>query len=253
MSEDIDDIQDEEDEEDMGAVTLMLGLYLIILAFFILLNAISESSEEKFEKASQSLAEGFGFQLSGPVNMRDDVDVTINPVFDIIAREIQNVMESYVSVRNYKLSSNADQMTLRIDTSEVFSPGSIRIRPAMADFFEDLARVASSKRPGTEMVSQVTVTLDDGDRGASQLSLRELAARRSALFVRALIERGVKPHLVSAAARKPAEGQRSEIQIYFKVIITDAKEAKREARPTARSASEQGLGPRTPEPYPPVR
>lgn len=250
MSDDVENIAEEEGE-DMGVVVLMLGLYLIILAFFILLNAISESSEEKVEQASKSLAEGFGFQLSGPVNMRDDVDVTINPVFDLIAREIQSVLESYVSIRNYKLSSNADQMVLRVDTKEVFSPGSIRIRPAMADFFEDIAHVVSSKRPGTHMLSQVTITLDEADIGSSTLDLRELAGRRASLFVRALIERGVKPRYVSAAAKEGGVGDPSEVEIFFKVVITDSKEAKQMARELNRKETRESRGgPQIPLPYP---
>lgn len=249
MSDDVE-IVEEDEGEDMGVVVLMLGLYLIILAFFILLNAISESSEEKVKKASQSISEGFGFQLSGPVNMRDDVDVTINPVFDMIAREVQSVLESYVSIRHYKLSSNADQMVLRVDTKDVFSPGSIRIRPAMADFFEDIANVVSSKRPGTHLVSQVTVQLDESDRGSSTLDLRELAGRRSALFVRALIERGVNPKYISAASKQSEVGERSEVRIFFKIVVTDHEEAKQGARELNKRRSE-GVrkGPQIPHAY----
>ena len=234
--------------QDMGAVVLMLGLYLIVLAFFILLNAISQSSEEKVQKASQSVAEGFGFQLSGPVNMRDDVDVTINPVFDIIAREIQSVLESYASVRNYKLSANADQMIMRLDTKDVFSPGSVRIRPAMANFFEEIAKVVSSHRPGTHMMSQVTVMLNESDRGATKLDLRELAGRRATLFVRALIERGVKPEYISAATNTE---DKSEVEIFFKVIITDAQEASQTARELEKKGTKKRLNSaQIPNPYP---
>ena len=42
-----DDAPEAVEADEMGTIILMLGLYLIVLAFFILLNAISESSDEK--------------------------------------------------------------------------------------------------------------------------------------------------------------------------------------------------------------
>lgn len=247
VSDDLEDVIEEEGADDMGVVVLMLGLYLIVLAFFILLNAISESSDEKTEQASMSVAQGFGFQLSGPLNMRDDVDLSLNPVFEIISDEIENVLESYVSIKNYKFSSNADQMVLRISAKEIFNPGAIRIRPAMANFFEDLSRVVSSKRPGTELLAQVVVHLNEGDRGSSKMPLEELAARRASLFVRALIERGVQPNLISAAY-EPED--LSQIELFFNVVVSNSAQAMHTARQRSTS-KEPKEGPRVPEAYPP--
>ena len=226
-----DEILESEDGNEMGVVILMLGLYLIVLAFFILLNAMSETSEEKVKKASESVAEGFGFQLSGPVNMRDDVDVTLNPVFDIVSREIQSILESYISDTNFKFTTNANQMVLSIDTKRIFAPGSIRIRPAMAYFFEDVARVVSTERPGSHLVSEIVVKNNETDLGNSQIPLRELAGRRSALFLRALAERGVDARYMTAGAQVSDE---SMVEVFFEIIVTDHQKAAAPAREVIR-------------------
>lgn len=204
--------------DEMGTIILMLGLYLIVLAFFILLNAMAEPSEEKIQQAAESVADGFGFQMDGPVKMRDDVAVTINPVFEMISRDIQSVMESYISDNNFRFSTNADQMVLSIDTKRIFAPGSIRIRPSMAYFFEDVARIVASKRPGSRLVTEVVVKNDNTDLGNSKIPLNELAGRRAALFIRALAERGVNTKYVSASAQFTGE---STVDIFFKIIILD--------------------------------
>lgn len=249
---DDDEIVDVPESDGMGVIILMLGLYLIVLAFFILLNAMSETSEEKVKKASESIAEGFGFQLSGPVNMRDDVDVTMNPVFDIVSREIQSVLESYISDNNFKFTTNANQMVFKIDTKRVFAPGSIRIRPAMAYFFEDIARIVSTERPGSQLISEIVVKNNESDLGNSQIPLRELTGRRAALFLRALVERGVDTHHISAGAEMNGE---SIVEVFFEILITDYVKAAPPPRDVirreGRSSGNGNAG--NLAPYPPTR
>ncbi len=243
---DDDEVVKAPEGDEMGTIILMLGLYLIVLAFFILLNAMSESSEEKVKKASESVASGFGFQLTGPVNMRDDVDITINPVFDIISREIQSVLESYISDDSFKFSTNASQMVLKIDTKRIFSPGSIRIRPAMSYFFEDVARIVSTKRPGSRLVAEILVKNNESDLGNSKIAIRELAGRRAALFIRALIERGVDSRFISAATENSGE---SIVEIFFEIIVTDHQKATAPPRDVVNRESGQSGKIGKPEPY----
>ncbi|MFT7144460.1 MAG: hypothetical protein ACI9TY_001202 [Alphaproteobacteria bacterium] len=243
---DDDEVIKAPESDGMGTIILMLGLYLIVLAFFILLNAMSETSEEKVKQASESVAEGFGFQLTGPVNMRDDVEITVNPVFDIISREIQSVLESYISDNNFKFSTNADQMLLSIDTKRIFAPGSIRIRPAMAYFFEDVARIVATKRPGSRLVAEVVVKNDKTDLGNSQVPLRELAGRRAALFIRALAERGIDTKYISASAELTGE---STVDVFFKIIITDYQKSTAAPRDIVRRDGKDSGKIARPEPY----
>lgn len=222
-----DDLPQAEDVDETGAVTLMLGLYLIMLAFFILLNAISESSEEKAKQVQESVAEGFGFQLDGPVNMRDDVDVSINPVFEQIAREVQGILESYVSIKDFRLSSNGGNMVLRIKSTRLFVPRRVRIRPEMAELFADLSDLIATSRPGLRMHAEILVNGLEKEARGTGVSALELAGRRSTLFARALIERGVDERSLTAIA---VESKRPEVKLFFRTEVIDETEALKEAR-----------------------
>lgn len=220
------------ESDEMGTIILMLGLYLIVLAFFILLNAISETSDVKVKKVSESVAEGFGFRVEGPVNLRDDVEVSVNPVMESIADDLRSVMESYVSVKDYRLITNSNVMVIRVESDRIFLPGQIRIRPAMADFFDDLASIVMNDKPGTKMVGDVIVNQTKSNlKKNKKYSVAEFAGRRSALFVRALIERGVIENRLSAGAveRKQTYSDGTKVQIFFEVLIQDKEAALKEA------------------------
>lgn len=219
---DIDEFKEKVEVRDMGTIVLMLGLYLILLSFFILLNTMADVSEEKVQQTSQSVAQGFGFQRAGDMTMRDDVDMLATPVFEIVAREIQNVAESYISDTSFEIAINGSQMVLTIDSKKLFAPGSIRIRPAMAYFFEDMSKIISSKRAGSVLMTEIVIKNNETDIGGSQIPLRELAGRRSALFARALVERGVEPSSIHTSIEMTGE---TKVEIIFDVIVTDSKQA----------------------------
>ena len=78
---------------------------------------------KKIKQVSDSVAEGFGFSNTGPMRMQDDVNVTIDPVFEVIAKEMESIIDSYISVRDYRLVSKAEKMVLRISSDKIFIPG----------------------------------------------------------------------------------------------------------------------------------
>jgi len=213
--------------EDMGTVVLMLGLYLIVLAFFILLNTMAVDSPTRSAKAAASVAEGFGFRNTGAVQLNDSTDITMNAVFETIAEEMLDIMETYISVRNFRFSQNADEMVLRIDTDVIFPEKTLNIRPEMAPLFYDLAHTISEPKSGTHMVAQIMIHTTDDEQGSSRLSPSELAIRRATLFTRAIAERGVEGKNISAGTIQEA---RSEIVISFKIVVSDYKEAEEEGR-----------------------
>lgn len=235
--------------DEMGTIILMLGLYLIVLAFFILLNAISETSEQKMEAVSESMGEGFGFELEGPSQMRDEVEVTVDPVFDIVSNDIKSVIQSYVSVKDYRISSSADKMLLRLKSSKVFMPSQVRIRPSMAELFTDLSDIVANARPGIKMSADVIVYGLEKEAEKSPLSAHELAGRRAALFVRALIERGVDEKVLSASA---VVAENPEVKIFFKMNVVNENEALKEAKRLMRKQQQmmQPVTPAADEPAP---
>ena len=207
---------------DMGTVVLMLGLYLIILAFFILLNTMAVISDEKVQQASESVADGFGFQRSGEVKIDDVQSITLNPVFNAISADLESLVETHISVEDFNFEQYGDTMVLRLQQNAVFFNNEARILPDLATFFNELARTINRSRPGIVMHSEIVAHQPKG-------TPLELAGRRTSLMTRALIERGVIAQRISAGAIND-DTHAGTIVVTFRPHIQDKQSAMAHAR-----------------------
>lgn len=208
-----------------GTIVMMLGLYLIVLAFFILLNAISETSEEKAEQVKDSISEGFGFQMSGQQRMRDSVPTLENPMVDFVTREIENLIESYLAVQHFKIVQIGETMRLSIDMDQVFDPGDMRIKPSQVRLFSDLAMLLKKDRPGTEIMTDILVEGSQKDMEPLTGSVQDFLGRRASLVVRAVLEKGGRKKNISAQA--VINKKNSAILLFFHIHVLDRKQAER--------------------------
>lgn len=219
-----------EETDDTGTIVLMLSLYLIMLAFFILLNAISEDSPEKIEQATESLMKNFSMRSIGQQRMDDQFAITAEPVFDLISDEVRGIVMTYFKVRDFSFVQQGEKLQLKMPVDRFFVEGDARLKPAMVNFFEEMAETLGKQRAGFRIEAQVLVKGEPKDTALSlgDTTPFELAGRRSSLFVRALGERGANPELLSAAA---IEVRRlGELQMKFNIVITDEKQVLNEAR-----------------------
>lgn len=193
----------DEGGDDIGVVVLMLGLYLIVLAFFILLNAISEDSPDRQELVVESVREGFDFREEGPGRGSDPTDITAPPAYEAVIQSLDGVLQSHLQVDQYDVTGDSEKVQMRLDIDRFFYPGEVRIIPDMILFFEDLAKTVQDRRAGTSMRLQVMVSGDESTLNAdTPYDDFSLAGRRSTLFTRALIAEGVDQKQISAGAFK---------------------------------------------------
>lgn len=194
-----DDVQADEGGDDIGVIVLMLGLYLIVLAFFILLNAISEDSPDQRDLVVQSVREGFDFREEGEGLGSDPTDITAPPTYEAVINSLDGTLQSYLQVDEFDISGNNERVQMRLDIDRFFYRGEVRIIPDMILFFEDLTKIINGHSAETRTKVQVLVSGDDTTlTNASALDAFSLAGRRSALFTRALIEEGVPQDSISA-------------------------------------------------------
>lgn len=215
---DEDDIPEAEGVDEIGTIVLMLGLYLIVLAFFILMNAISSFSTDKVEQIQRSVSDGFGISLDGKKSLRDNVAVAKNPVYKAISKDVKSIVDSYISVDNYRFLQTEGKMILEINISEFFKPTEVFLYPHKSHFFDSMAEVITRKRVGSDMTVEVTVQGNESDVAGTNLNALELAGRRSTLFTRALIKRDVPANKLTANATLEHE---SKVIMYFNVIVKD--------------------------------
>ena len=208
--------------EDKGTITLMLGLYLIVLAFFILLNAVSEIQVEKFKQASESISSGFGFQPLATDKTDEGEEISIDQVYAALAADLRNVLEGYLPMSDYHFEVNRDQMIVRLQPKTFFPHGSWRLETSQAPFFDHMAKLIRQGRPGTELHVDVRVNAAPTEASPDKLPPLELAAMRASLFTRGLLERKVSPQWVTAGAM---EAKKPEIDLYFYTVVTDENAA----------------------------
>lgn len=213
-------IQETEGGEDMGAVVLMLSLYLIMLAFFILLNAISETSQSRFEKALEGLGKQFSFRTEGFKTLDDDTESFAQPVYDQIGLGVRGVVEEVVSLEKSRFSYQGDKLRFILPPSKFFVGSELFIQPEKAAFFSDIVKVLTQHDDVLEIHTRVEVSATPEEAQGSGYPTDELAGRRAALLVRALVDRGIPAKHIHAAAGSEQE-EEGEITLFFDMVVKD--------------------------------
>lgn len=217
-----EELKEVEEGTDMGVIILMLGLYLIVLAFFILLNAISEDAPDKRDLVVESVQEGFDFRDPGDGVGADLADISFIPVYTAQKLEIEGLLESYLSISDYNVDHLSERLLVTLNANRFFTPGAVKIVPEMILFFEDLAEILNQPKPGLEIQTQIMV---QNHQGQDKDESFELAGRRAALFLRALVDENVRTDLISAGALLGTD----EIVLQFDIILIDPSAARLEA------------------------
>ncbi len=217
-------------------VVLMLGLYLILLAFFILLNSISEMAMDKFEMASESIADGFGFEAATIVTDEVEEDITASIIYETVAKEIYDTFQGYLPIKDFSVDANKDQILVRLNPDSFFDKGEFELLATQVEFFRDFSQLLSVSRPGVYMNLDIVVPADVKQVTENSLEALPLGGMRAARFARALVERGVPPQRLITGA---TEQEGTEIILYFYVRIIDIGSA---VRSVAKDRAELELG-----------
>ncbi len=146
-------------------IVLLLSLNLILLAFFILLNAMSNFESQKTEAVLDSVNRAF----RGPIQTPRDADsaaasLGVLPLPQDLTNEIGSLFESFVPSARVKKTARATVMTVELPASELFRPGTSDIRPERKILIRRLAR-ALMRDPGRIM--KYELAFEHGTDGAT--------------------------------------------------------------------------------------
>lgn len=166
--------------DDGGTVVLMIGLYLIILAFFILLNAISESSESNYDKASNSLKTSFGF-TSGELEKNEEaVNISVEEFYAGVARKVTGVVSSYFPAEEFDISMRTGRMKITVPTSRFFDGSDVTVAPTMYSFIFEIVKIINNLKGADIDIDINVVTPASFDNSKLDSSrLRRAALRAS--------------------------------------------------------------------------
>lgn len=184
--------------EQGGSTSLFLSLYLIILAFFILLNAISKLQDERTKVVLGSLGATFAepaFVATGPLDYSAGSGAfSAVHAFD---KSIRSLFQSAFPFVSFKPFQPFEKMLAEVPLSSLFGPGSAMIRAEKVVFLNELAAILSRETPGQRFSVEVLLPMSPAN-SRSPTAQRAIAVNRVSAIARALVVRGVPAARVTA-------------------------------------------------------
>lgn len=204
--DDFDAIAGHESTED-HTVALFLGLYLVVLAFFILLVTISTFEESKSRKVMDSLSSTFTTIVPPSAQLQNfqskDGDVLASQEFQ---QQITGIFATAVQIEKVEIVQPGRLMRVVMKTDSMFFPGETTIRPNLFPMLDRTVASLSNRPAGMkydlEMVIGVPTT-----SGKAMPIVETLEVSRAGAFARAMNERGLSPDSVSVGMRPENVGE----------------------------------------------
>jgi len=189
------------------SVALFLGLYLILLAFFILLSTISSISAEKSEAAVGSI--NSAFRSDSRVEALTGDSLLFAPGAGQLDRKLLGAVRASFSSAfpNEELNETVIGKSVRfvISADQIFQPGSPAIQDEASDLLEKLAASLDSSvlgfRNEIEVVLRTGENLPSGGNPEGRLLIE-----RAGALAREMLAKGVHARSVQTGLRAGASG-----------------------------------------------
>jgi hypothetical protein len=195
-------------------VYLFLSLYLLLLAFFILLNTISQTRDERVAEAVESVKETF--QDYSPPS-REFLESAANPDSMIAAEayldDVRNVFSAQLENTKFQTKTNGTLLRALVPVSDLFLPDNEELTPVARPLMDAIATGLGSSRLGTRR--EVEVVIGTGDSLPATPALgQSLELRRASALARGLRTRGVDGKALAGGLR---QGDSEIVQLTFYV------------------------------------
>ena len=201
-----------------GSTILFLALYLLVLAFFILLVSISTLEKVKSQAVMDSLTSTFAAILPPTSDLTQfaakDGDVLAGQVFQ---SQLTELFSTAVQVIKIEVVQPGRLMRVVLPSDSLFFPGTTKIREAQFPLLDRVVATLSGRPPGLRYEMQFVI----GSPYATGTSLPiggTLETSRASVFVRDMLSRGAPPDSLSVGL-KP--GDPDEITLWFHVRLRD--------------------------------
>ena len=197
-----------------STITLFLGLYLLVLSFFILLVSISTREELKTQAVMDSLTSTFRTVLpprTRPTAFSAKAGApVIGPRFQ---GQAPKNFTTAMRVIKVEIVQPGRVMRVVMAADSLFLTGETEIRPARFPLLDRLVATLSGRPPGVRF--DMELVIGSAYTPDNDLPIRQtLEMARVGSFARAMLARGVPPDSISVGV-KP--GNRENVVIWFYV------------------------------------
>lgn len=191
-------------------IMLFLGLFLLVLTFFILLVSISTVQVEKSNAVMSSLNSAFQITaVNDPeqAQAQNQVDPSLQ-----MQDAITDVFASALGVAKIEIMQRGRLMRVRLQTRAVFEDDITELRSSMAELFDRVITAAESRPQNLNLEVEAVMYIKPGPRGVMPVA-ETLEMRRVGAFARAMTDRGMSADLL-AVGLYPSEESGMDLWFY---------------------------------------
>ncbi len=168
---------------------LFVALYLILLAFFIILTSVSRQSAMRASEALESV--NTTFKELTPARNGESQNAVQSAASDPVLIDIQRAFTSAFNVQGQFAVAGGNIYQVLMPVDYLFEPGSFRVRPSVHPALEELLMVL--QQAPTQGRQELALLFGRGQEGQVDRELtrtQQIAIRRAGSFGRFMEERG---------------------------------------------------------------
>jgi len=193
-------------------VPIFLGLFLLVLAFFIMLVSISTFEKVKSNAVMDSLSSTFTTVLPPTTDLTEfnakDGDILAGEAFQ---EQITTIFSTAIQVEKIEVVQPGKLMRLHIPTPILFKDDEITLRQDQLSLMDHVVAALSNRPPGLRQDLEIIIGTDVTEK-IFLPDTQSIETRRVGELARTLVGRGAPPDSVSVGIK---DGPSNEISLWF--------------------------------------
>ncbi|MBT6096684.1 MAG: hypothetical protein HOH04_17500 [Rhodospirillaceae bacterium] len=195
-----------------NTIAMFLSLFLLVLAFFIILVSISTIADVKSQAVRNSLSSTFRTVLSPSTDPTEftsmDGDILAGQQFQ---ETVTGLFSTSLQVAKVEIVRPGKLMRIKLPVSAMFADGATEVRPVAVPVLDRVVAVLSSRPPGLRFDMEFVIGTAFTE-GTSLPVNQTLETGRAGNLAREMARRGVPPDSVAIGIRP---GRTDQIIIWF--------------------------------------
>lgn len=198
-----------------NTAALFVSLYVVILAFFILLTSSAQFDAEKTKNVTDSVKKAFSVDVPTDTDIKTPhvgSELSVTQFFN----EMQSAVASVVPLEEMEVITDGGTMIIKMNSTALFNRDDPNLRHDRRDLYTRLSTTMSKWRSGMQM--QLSF-LQGVEKPIVKRTSSTLEITRAGNFARFMENRGAKPENLSIAIE---QNNPDTITMIFDVLAFDA-------------------------------
>lgn len=197
---------------------LFVSLYLVVLAFFIVLTSIAKIQEQRFEEAIQSVKTTFQVKVKDKSEnfIRIAQPIGSEMTFQSYLSKMRKFARDLMQITDTEFLQRGNQLEVVIDTSKLFMPSTTSLTEGAEQFLEKLADEMAELEAGQRVDTEFLFGLPSGEGYITAQT--SLALARSGALALRMEAMGIPAETVFVGASRSLSDTDIRIRFYERVI-----------------------------------